>query len=435
SLGVEYVNSNFLSYTGRRCPSSFSELRTNISKNIRTCAKACSVFLDSSFGLACAMGVVGLTTSSLCAGEDVLALMTTTILPSTAAPTTFPVNISVVNDPDPHTKMVILCFHKTVDYLGSNVSLNAWASNFSQMCHTPPVEIDCSSILNDSFVNDSLSSIQCGNLGLFGSTQHVSHDVSSFGVLRGDGSGLINALECVKTGVFYVANHTVHKALDVLNLKQATCKISNGSDSFYPRSNVDPFCFDNSNNYSYSVIDLADIQRRCLVPFDSASSPSTVASFVEATMVDSCNACSTATVVFGVGSASVLVLTTIKALYQQHKVRKLHHSRGSYVGLRQATAIMLDEGLLLAASGLGSSVLMTSLLHPCNPVDASVKNTVLASTILYGVSAASKMFGALACGAQDSEKSLDEVVIIEMQDVEEEVEELEINNMMMTSYA
>ncbi|MBF5051396.1 hypothetical protein CLAVI_001041, partial [Candidatus Clavichlamydia salmonicola] len=82
SSGVQFLNENFFVHTGRKFPSSFTELKDNVSKNVGTCAKICTAFLDSSLGLALAMGVAGIVTTSLCAGEDMIDVVATTLLPS-----------------------------------------------------------------------------------------------------------------------------------------------------------------------------------------------------------------------------------------------------------------------------------------------------------------------------------------------------------------
>ncbi|WP_194844508.1 hypothetical protein [Candidatus Clavichlamydia salmonicola] len=43
--------------------------------------KAFTAFLDSSLGVAFAMGVVGIFTTSLCAGEDMVEITANTLLP------------------------------------------------------------------------------------------------------------------------------------------------------------------------------------------------------------------------------------------------------------------------------------------------------------------------------------------------------------------
>ncbi|MBF5051364.1 hypothetical protein CLAVI_001007 [Candidatus Clavichlamydia salmonicola] len=68
------------------------------------------------------MGIVGLTTSSLCAGEDVVNIITTTRLPVTTLATT---NAFVVKD-NSTTEMVFLCFKDTVQLDEKDVTSTAF---------------------------------------------------------------------------------------------------------------------------------------------------------------------------------------------------------------------------------------------------------------------------------------------------------------------
>ncbi|WP_194844544.1 hypothetical protein [Candidatus Clavichlamydia salmonicola] len=417
--GLEYVNRNILDYTGRCFPSSLSDIRSNLSKNIRTCAKVGVVFMNSSFGLAFAMGVVGLTTSSLCVGEDVVNLITTTILPATT-------NSSLVNDAN-MTELAFLCFKQGVNVQVNEGSFHHLMSNVSHICDQQE-EVDCGLALHNTVRNFSSLEPECLDIGssIFGMVNdffHPGYDrdteypaVAIYRVEASNISGLVQGLECLQEEIFYVVNHTVGQVINFLGMKQGFC-------SHNSKSNLDPpkdaFCFNTSANMAYFAARAEDISEKCLVSLPHNSIFRTVPSFIEPVIVDAGNTCSKATLVFGVSSVAVLLRTTIKLLDWYHS-RERHHSRSARLGLRKVTAMVLDSWLLIAASELGSSVLLSSLSNPCNPVDEDTKKVIVASTVLYGVSTVSKLLKALVCKPKDEKKLLDKVVIMEMQEFDDD---------------
>ncbi|MBF5051363.1 hypothetical protein CLAVI_001006 [Candidatus Clavichlamydia salmonicola] len=437
SVGVKYFNEKVLSYTGRRCPSSISELRVNVSKNIKTCTKLCTAFLDSSFGLACAMGVVGLTASSLCAGEDVVNIITTTMLPVTTLATT---NASVVKD-NSTTEMVFLCFKDTGSLILKDSQIYDWTNPLTNplenICADPHIEVDCGSILNNTELNSTvlkhelmdLEETQASYEHYFGHVHDLTKSYPAEELYRLCDSNvtmLVKSIECLQESIFYVANQTIGKLLKLSNLRQGVCKTNNFGDLVI-KENLDIFCFNSSLDLIYRSVHANNVSDEYLWPLPSVL-PTTAANLLTSSSTDSCNTCNTATLVFGVGSAATLLATTMKTLYQQHKERRINRSNISCLGLRKATAVLVNDGLLIAASGLGSSVLMNSLLHPCVPVDEVTNKMVVASTVLYGASAASKMLGALVCA---SEKALDEEAIIELQELNEYETHIGMDNMAM----
>ncbi|MBF5051338.1 hypothetical protein CLAVI_000981 [Candidatus Clavichlamydia salmonicola] len=48
SSGIQSLNDKLFVYMGRKCPSSWKELKTNVTKNIKTCAKLSTDLLNSS---------------------------------------------------------------------------------------------------------------------------------------------------------------------------------------------------------------------------------------------------------------------------------------------------------------------------------------------------------------------------------------------------
>ncbi|MBF5051346.1 hypothetical protein CLAVI_000989 [Candidatus Clavichlamydia salmonicola] len=423
--GIEYFNRHVLDYTGRRFPSSMSELRANISRNIKTCAKTCTVFMDSSFGLACAMGVVGVAAASICAGDDVVDIITTTMLPATTLAAT---NASWVND-NSTKEMVFLCFKDTDPPDLKDVSISAFYSYGDSMCSSSPTKVDCGLKLNNTESNFTIfkPEFMDPKSAYLSSYEHYFSSFydwnKSYPFLRfyqsnsGNMKGFIKSIECLKENTFYVANQTLGKFLTFSDLRQGVCN-SNHRGDFLMKENLDAFCFNSSWKMEYYVVHAKNISEEHLLPLSSVL-PTTASNFIEADLTDSCDACNVATLVFGVGSAVALFVTTMKVLYQEHKARRVNQSRSSYLGLRPASAAMLNDGLLIAASGLGFGVLMTSLLHSCNPVNDNTKRVVVASTVLYGASAVSKVLAALICKSKDSEEVADESVLIELEEADD----------------
>ncbi|MBF5051343.1 hypothetical protein CLAVI_000986 [Candidatus Clavichlamydia salmonicola] len=120
------------------------------------------------------------------------------------------------------------------------------------------------------------------------------------------------------------------------------------------------------------------------LPSGIYADPKIISYFVNPSLTDSCDTCQTAILVFGVGSA-VVFSTFIKALYQKHNERRRFHAKVVHSGLRSATAFILNNGLLLAASGLVSGILMKSLLHSYSPIEEGANKSVIVSTILHGI--------------------------------------------------
>ncbi|MBF5051350.1 hypothetical protein CLAVI_000993 [Candidatus Clavichlamydia salmonicola] len=70
----------------------------------------------------------------------------------------------------------------------------------------------------------------------------------------------------------------------------------------------------------------------------------------------------------------------------------------------------------------------------CNPLDKEAKQVIVVLTVLYEVRAASKVLEAVVCKPKNEERSLDEVVMIEMQDLDDnDKEALGIDNTSMFS--
>ncbi|MBF5051361.1 hypothetical protein CLAVI_001004 [Candidatus Clavichlamydia salmonicola] len=430
--GIEYLNKNFFSCAGRRCPSSLREFRANVSQNVKTCAKICTVFMDSSFGLSCAIGVVGITTASLCAGEDVVDLITTTILPATTALRTtadavLAANASLVNA-TPVAEQVYLCFKQAPTLTISDFPLRDWKPKATDICPDRHIEVDCGALLNNVSSKSSIFLPELMDLGppfllSYEEIDSASYDLTKHYLARmlyrmaySNMTGLVKTVDCLREDIFYVANHTFGKILKFSDLHRGVCQSDNGGN--FSHKAIDHLCLSAIGSIDYYFLRPHNVMDHHLFPLPPELStdpaPKTISNVVQSALTDSCGMCHVATLVFGVGSAVVFVLTSIKALYQQHKARRCGYVKVVDSRLRKATAFMFNDGLLWVASGLGSTILMTLFLHPCSPVEEGAQKAVVVSTVLHGVHAFSKLAAALICKSEDLQVNPEEAVMLEM---------------------
>ncbi|MBF5050973.1 hypothetical protein CLAVI_000596 [Candidatus Clavichlamydia salmonicola] len=351
SSGIERFNNNFLGHTGRRCPVSWSEVKANVSNNVRTCAKACTAFLDSSLGLAVSMGVLGLVTASVCAGKDMLEVITTLPL---------------------GYENIVLCFKKQDHLLSQNQkTFISWnISNFG-VCTGEEMDLNANETINCLRTYDYKKSFPQTLLPICGYTGLLNKDAPVFMSWKQGVWTVSKNISCMYDLDFTVGSSALGKDKDVLQ----NSRICQGDHS-HPTGFVTPEevqlrdkdidCWDNNT----------DIEKKFEKFFINTTCTNPIVSY-------DCNTCNGMMIAFGVGSIAV-ILTTLGTIYKQYRATALKTSKK---GVRLA-ALSLQEGLLISASGLGSSVFALSLANPCSPVG---KEVVTASTVLYIASASTRL--------------------------------------------
>ncbi|MBF5051383.1 hypothetical protein CLAVI_001027 [Candidatus Clavichlamydia salmonicola] len=379
-IGFQSFNDHIGSYTGRQFPSSWTELQANVSNNIRTCAKACTVFLDSSVGLACAMGVFGIAATSVCAGQDVMEVVIDTLS----------ANVSQTQKNDGN---MVVCM-KMGDHLLSQ-KINTWTgwttNNF----------VPC---LNKRS-NDSMDGLQClrksqyqkefscASLPSCSISDSTTHDEYIFMSWNGSFWLLNEIIKCTTESTLLLgkSSNSAISSKDITNLKkQSMCQdapegtkpghLGDGEQGLSDR--LDVLCWDKASD----IANLTNIAKKYLV------NTTTCEDAIEPSNCNlGLNACSKMMIVFGVGSAVVLTATVGKIIYKQYTSQRFSNLRSTSVKSKQLLTLALQDGLLLGASGLGTGVLLSSIADPFSPVSDSTKRVASASTALYFTSAAARI--------------------------------------------
>ncbi|MBF5051318.1 hypothetical protein CLAVI_000959 [Candidatus Clavichlamydia salmonicola] len=365
---VDYLNSRLFAYVGRQLPLSMVELKSNVSNNVSTCAKICSLFLDSSLGLACAMGVVGVTTASVCAGEDVTEV--------------------IMEELTHHSsQMVVLCFKK---HMGGEGHFEYWKPGVYNICSTPLVEVDCEKMIAQDSEHKSSVKPECMHVGhyLYERSPYYSYPNDDKEDVRHNHAmhlhsmqgffmkALVKTTQCLGEAVFYVANQTKGKDISLYDLKQGVCS----STKIAPQNSLDPFCFSKNLNTSYLHMDPYVSADNCSAPFYTDST-----SIV--TEVNVCDSCNNMKLIFGVGSALTLTVTLMTKIFMQMNKPQISVSRKA----KRLGTNFFHNGLLLGGSVLGSQILVQSLLDSCVPMDDETRQKVIMSIALYGASAFSRL--------------------------------------------
>ncbi|MBF5051310.1 hypothetical protein CLAVI_000951 [Candidatus Clavichlamydia salmonicola] len=377
SSGLQSFNQQVLVYTGRQCPSNWAEFRVNISNNITTCAKACTAFLDSSLGVACAMGVVGLVTASVCAREDL-----SEILVATAQEV---------------AQSASLCFSSSAQNLSSTTS---WNSSDFGVCKNHTNDNDtmyCTTVASyrSQFPG---SSVPICNV----SAMSMANNVTDYIVMQ-----FTNGLWRYEEKSLCMSNQTMFSNIEsgseekIPGFKQeAMCAPVNVS------SGLDVYCWEGEDvvgkvkgGYGGGYVD-SSMCVNSAVPFIPLI-PSG----------HSCNACNVLTLAFGAGSVLVFAGTMIKIFVRQCIKTRRANAKRSCDGLQKFTIITMQDTLLLGASGTGSSVLALSLLSLpafasldtlkaitsiqdfCDPEALPKEVLIIVSTSLYAASAISRLLG------------------------------------------
>ncbi|MBF5051319.1 hypothetical protein CLAVI_000960 [Candidatus Clavichlamydia salmonicola] len=432
SSGLESFNNKVLVYTGRRCPSSWGEVKTNISKNVRTCAKLCTAFLDSSLGMAVAMGVVGVATVSVCIGEDVAELAATALLPfvtPSLPPTALPVD----------DQKIFLCFKKSDHIKATGVStFQAWKSDEYGKCFKASTkdtddEVHCvkSSNYQSQFFQIPVPhcvGLVADEIGLLNKDERVSSD-RYFGFVYLDWQDglwvLSKAIECIMEDLFSMMEP--QQATRSNQGKNTLCdretKIRQYTDMYGRKKSIDvgAYCWPKTFNMSKTYPKFFIPMDKCIpaAPLTTLS-PYTTPLTTSVTMLppqdNACDTCSIMTLAFGIGSGIVLTATLAKVVYKQWKKSIRAIPKGSCNGLKKLTVLTLQEGLLLGASGLGSSTIMTSIMNsdPCSQLSDTRKVIIITSTALYGTSVISRLLGTCITSPLGIEKKAEEDNMVEL---------------------
>ncbi|MBF5051301.1 hypothetical protein CLAVI_000942 [Candidatus Clavichlamydia salmonicola] len=429
SSGIQYLNSNFFVHTGRKCPSSWTELKDNISKNMQTCAKICTAFLDSSLGLAVSMGIVGVVTTSLCAGEDMVDVVVTTLFPSITTTATTTTTITTVPAstliPLSNRELVYLCTQGnkkfleedkiasqnwTLDQFGIGqrvghslsqhdmycVSLAAYHNKYPNTSFPEFSAIDWSGYSN--------SSISKGYFTYVYVEETSSHS----------GFQLSNLTDCMVKGVFDMlgasdshffkkASKAKYKPASMQSLGHINAKdgIDRGAYCWEHNKKMKshfPKYFPDLTNFNMSkevTLAPSTTERTLTTAIDNLTTSVTSMSVTtDMSGVDSsCLPCSSMMLAFGVGSALVLTATIAKIIYTHCKRRKRINATVSGNRLGKILTGSMKEWVLLGASEVGCGVLVLSLKDFCEPPSKEAKQMVVISTALYLTSAATRLLG------------------------------------------
>ncbi|MBF5051398.1 hypothetical protein CLAVI_001043 [Candidatus Clavichlamydia salmonicola] len=396
SSGIETFNNNVLVHIGRQCPTSWTELKANVSRNVKTCAKACTVFLDSSLGVAFAMGVVGMVTTSLCIGENMMEIIANNLLPMSTE------TAALSND-----ELVYLCMRGNAyipTFKTQAPRLQNWTVGAYGICQNGKIladhDIYCVSLkeYRERFPFNLVPECQSTNWTGYSERKTGEKYLSYVFMLVTDSAwGISDMTHCVSAGVFSMMNASDTSVAAVVS--QATCmpvSVKNGTDNTNAGDGIDrgAYCWNKSENIHKKYPKYFTNTTNCPLAISTTLAPSitsmplTTAFPVEE---NNCPPCSLMMIAFGVGSAVVLMTTLGKIIYKQCKAKGLKKAKSCSKRFKSLAALTLEEGLLLGASGLGTGVLVTSLLPPCGPLDESTKKIVMASTACYWTSAASRL--------------------------------------------
>ncbi|MBF5051304.1 hypothetical protein CLAVI_000945 [Candidatus Clavichlamydia salmonicola] len=420
SSGIQFLNENLFVHTGRSCPSSWSELKANVSNNIKTCAnniKTCakmwSAFLDSSLGGAISMSVLGLATASVCMQENLIEAMATTLLPITV-----PLSTSLPLDDE----KVLVCFSK-IDYTAATKYNGApqWSGENYGRCNTPTTkdkidEVHCVVVSAFKKRFPQMQFPSCPALSKSGYQSQGLYTQDDFlgavFIFWSNGLWLLSKeVVCMLQSVSYsIGVGNQNRDFD-LKLTSAKCTFSAISRNV----STNAICWNQKD-------DMRSKYPKAFIPSDQCVDPShpTTAS-PHMTMTPSihieeniCSSCSSMLLVFGVGSALVLMATLVKIIYKQCKKTNRIRYKNSDDRFGKFLILSIQEGLLLGASEVGCGVLVSSVRDLCSPVSKDAKQVLGLSTALYIASAATRLLGNCITSPveEDEDGLIDSVVVV-----------------------
>ncbi|MBF5051299.1 hypothetical protein CLAVI_000940 [Candidatus Clavichlamydia salmonicola] len=389
---------------------------------METCAKICTAFLDSSFGLAIAMGVVGIVTTSLCAGEDMIDVVATTLFPSVttaASPTISPIS---------NKELVYLCTPGYQELLGKdkiadqNWTLGQFGIGRFDGRSSSRYDMYCFSVqeYHNQYPNTSFPECSATDWARY-PNYNASDSYLTYVHVHKAAKGLgleLNAMkDCMMKGVFDMLGASdpslLGKAFDA-KYKPESIYNDTGHDRTDADDGVDrgAYCWESDKNMKSQFPSYFPDTTNCTLSKGDPLAPSTtsvplttvidilttsVASMKVATEMpgvdSSCPPCSAMMLVFGAGSAFVLTTTLAKIVYAQCKKLKRANTTASRNRCDKMVMRSVKEWLLLGASGLGTGVLVISAKDFCGSPSKDTTKMVVISTALYLTSAAARLLG------------------------------------------
>ncbi|MBF5051385.1 hypothetical protein CLAVI_001029 [Candidatus Clavichlamydia salmonicola] len=432
SSGIQSFNDHFLVYTGRQCPTSWVELKANISRNMKTCAKACTAFLDSSLGLAVSMGVVGIVATSLCAGEDMAEVIVTTLLPVTtnSQPTPQPTLSPLSN-----AELVYVCAEGSTKIPGhpQNTTKSAnWTVGGYGICQyggsIQDRDIFCISLQEYYKKFPDVVVPQCQAKNWTGDETYNTRKryltyVFVDSVL--DKWALSNSMQCMMKNVYSMLNASFVKKSEKVPTTMCTpVSVKTSKDSTKAPDGIDrgAYCWDEADNMKARYPQYFADTSNCPLGISTTLAPTTTSTPLTAAVTtintyttamslttdlsaeeDKFSSCNIVMIAFGVGSALVLMTTVGKILYKQCTLKGVQKPKSLSKKAKSFAALTLEEGFLLGASTLGTGTLLSS----CGPIDSSTKKVAMVSTVLYWTSAANRLLGNFITGPVKQESTLE----------------------------
>ncbi|MBF5050972.1 hypothetical protein CLAVI_000595 [Candidatus Clavichlamydia salmonicola] len=368
SSGIQSLNNNVFVHTGRQCPTSWSELKSNISRNISTCAKACTAFLDSSLGMACSMGVFGLAAASVCLQEDLTGFIVATVQDNQSMSLCYNYGGQNHTQEESSDSWTATGFDVCNDRVTGNHTMFCSVVDRSHhhVVHGVSLPVCNSSLVEDVFIKftegvwvSAQHAICTSNTTIFANAHRHGHENQT--------SRFLNHTQCIPD---YTISHFENDTTSHLDDSDGITSFGDDSDDVTTWDSDD---IDNFENYTMNHFDnhtMSHIPVYCWSPREAA------------------DRCQSMTLAFGIGSALVLTATVGKIVYNKYMAKSLQKGCKS---ARKLPACTFSDGILLAASGLGTGVLAASLISPCGPIDAGTKKVMMTSTALYWSSAASSL--------------------------------------------
>ncbi|WP_194844574.1 hypothetical protein, partial [Candidatus Clavichlamydia salmonicola] len=381
--GIEFLNKNFFVYTGRQCPSTLSGLKDNVLKNMKTCTKACTAFLNSSLGVAFAMGVVGVVTASLCSGKVMDSL---------------PIDY----------EKVLLCFTKQDHLLSQNeTNFTPWETQNFLTCNTydtgPNKEVNCLKTSDYQKFFPKTEVPICSHV----KSVDEDNDEDSIFMFWDQGMWIWNqAINCIDKSNFRL--EATATGMPTAAVHQARICASNNEQEIDSKDlqlgeeklkQLDIVCWEDQRQIRDKFTQYFSKNRTCINPKGPSDDP---------LKFNDCSPCNGMMIIFALGSMAVLFTILRKIIYKQYRTKGPENSKK---GARLA-ALTLQEGLLISASGLGSSVFVIALADPCSSVAKEVTAT---STALYWTSAACRLLSNCITSPLGEERTAaEEVVEVEL---------------------
>ncbi|WP_194844512.1 hypothetical protein [Candidatus Clavichlamydia salmonicola] len=390
SSGLQSFNNNIFVYTGRHCPTNCSEFKANLSRNMKTCAKACTAFLDSSLGMACAMGVLGIVAASVCVGEDLLDVVAATLLPMTTD-----------SPPPKDYEKVLLCFKKQDHLYSQNqTSFTSLGTKNIGICWPDNVPKDSNEGVNCLKTSDYQKFFPNTSVPICQDTGSTDYDALVYMFWNQTVWVVSPLINCLSEMAFLVVSSTNGVDTDALN-ELSIC--SNDPDDVMVTlvagevgvKDNDVSCWNNDTTIQSKYKNYFVNTTTCINPVAPSNN------YPES------HDCNRMMMAFGAGSIAVLIVTLGKIIYNQCRAKGPKNSKKG----RRLVALTLRDGLLLGASGLGSSVFVLSLVDSHNPAS---KEIIVASTALYWASATFRLINNYITSSIEEKSIYDEKVIVQI---------------------